>query len=325
MAAGAHLYEIFIRAPREAVWEALTSPDHTVRYFHATRIDSSFRPGEKWRFVRADDDSDAVEGEIETFDPPHRFVLTWRVLYDAAMREEPPSRVEWTLTPANEDGSVTRVTLRHGDLALSPRTWEHARVRWIGVLGSLKSYLETGEPLPDIDVTRGEPDVDDVEGQWHRAEAVSANNAVWELLDGRALGPAEVDELLERAYAAAHHWRRARGATVVNRARASYLLSRAHATCGHGELALHHATRCSELVSRVPDDMADFDHAYAYEARARALACLDRLDEAREMRRRAVAVRIGDDQDRAIFEADLAAGPWFGLQPPASGPPGVAP
>lgn len=313
MAAGAHLNEIFIRAPREAVWEALTNPDYTVRYFHANRIDSSFRPGEKWRFVRADDDSDAVEGEIETFDPPHRLVLTWRVLYDAAMSAEPPSRVEWTLTCADADGSVTRVTVRHGDLALSPRTWEHVRVGWVAVLDSLKSLLETGEPLPDIDVTNGEADVDDIEAQWHRAEAVTANNSVWELLDGRALGPAEVDELLERAYAAAHHWRRARGATVVNRARAAYLLSRAHATCGHGELALHHADRCSELVTQAPDDMADIDHAYAYEARARALACLDRLDEARELRRRAVAVRIGGDQDRAIFEADLAAGPWFGL------------
>ena len=67
------------------------------------------------------DDQDAVEGTIETFDPPNRLVMTWRVLYDVEMSEEPPSRVEWTLSSATEDGSVTRVTLRHGDLALSPR------------------------------------------------------------------------------------------------------------------------------------------------------------------------------------------------------------
>ncbi|HSJ91385.1 MAG TPA: SRPBCC family protein [Ilumatobacter sp.] len=310
MAAGAHLYEIFVRAPRETVWNALTDPDHTVRYFHATRIESSFRPGEKWRLVRADDDADAVEGEIETFDPPHRLVMTWRVLDDSAMSEEPPSRVEWTLTPANDDGTVTRVTLRHGDLALSPHTWAHVRLGWVGVLDSLKSYLETGEPLPAVDTD--EPAVD-VEGQWHRAEAIAASNSAWELLDGRDLGPDEVDQLLERAYAASHHWRRATGATVVNRARAAYLLSRAHACCGHGGLALHHADQCSDLVSRAPDDMADFDDAYVYEARARALACLGRVDEAREAHRRAATVRIRDSQDRAIFDADLAAGPWFGL------------
>lgn len=311
MAAGAHLYEIFIRAPRETVWAALTDPEHTVRYFHGTRIESSFRPGEKWRFVRADDDTDAVEGEIETYDPPHRLVMTWRVLYDAAMSDEPPSRVEWTLTPADADGTVTRVTLRHGDLALSPRTWEHVRLGWVGVIDSLKTYLETGEPLPPVDTSTPVPD--DIEGQWHRAQAIAANNSVWELLDGRALGQRDVDEVLERAYAAAYHWRRAAKATVVNQARAAYLLSRVHACCGHGELALHHADRCSELVAEAPDDAADFDHAYAYEARARALACLGRATEAREVRSRAAAVAIADPQDRAIFEGDLAGPPWFGL------------
>lgn len=313
MASTTHLYEIFIRAPRETVWAALTDPEHTVRYFHATRIESSFRPGEKWRFVRDADDSDAVEGEIETFEPPHRLVMTWRVLYDAAMADEPPGRVEWTLTPADDDETVTRVTLRHGDLALSPLTWEHVRLGWVEVIDSLKSYLETGEPLPAVDTADGPLDQSEIEGNWHRAQAIEANNSSWELLDGRNLTGDEIDELLERVYTAAYHWRRARGATVVNRARASYLISRAHAYCGHGELSLHHADRCSDLVSSAPDDMADFDHAYAYEARARALACLGRTTEAGEMRRRAASVKIADEQDRAIVEADLAAEPWFGV------------
>ncbi len=92
MAAPVHLYEIFIRAPPERVWEALVDGDLTSRYFHRTRIESSFRPGEKYRYVLPDD-RDAVEGTIETFDPPHCLVMTWLVLYDAEMAEEPPSRV----------------------------------------------------------------------------------------------------------------------------------------------------------------------------------------------------------------------------------------
>lgn len=312
MASGAHVHERFIRASREAVWSALTGPDATLGFGRAVRFESSFRPGEKWRWVRVGDDSDAVEGEIETFDAPHRLVMTWRVLDSPASSAEPASRAEWTLVPAAADGAVTRLTLRHDDLALSPLTWEHSRLRWAMLLDSLKSSLETGEPLPELEVEPG--DDADPEGHWHRAQAVIANNSVWELLDGRALGPDEVDELLERAYAAAHHWRRARGATVVNQARASYMLSRAHAMCGHGDLALHHAQRCSELVSAAPDDMADFDHAYAYEAQARALACLGRLGEAHEMHRRAATAPIADEQDRSLFEIDLAAGPWYGLE-----------
>jgi predicted RNA polymerase sigma factor len=100
----------------------------------------------------------------------------------------------------------------------------------------------------------------------------------------------------------------------VNRARASWLISRAHAVLGHGELALHHADRSAAHLTQAVHEADDFDHAYAFEARARALACLGRLDEAREAYRRAVAVDIADEQDRAIVRGDLDAEPWFGLE-----------
>lgn len=313
MVAAAHLHETYIRATRDEVWSALTDRTDRVGFVSGHRVESSFRPGAKWRLVTSADDVDVVEGDVETVDRPGRLVVTWNCVGDAAA-DEPPSRVEWTLVPADGAPAITRVTVRHGDLALSPVTWERMRTTWPVVLASLKSLVETGEPLPPISSGAG-PDDADIEGNWHRAQAVTANNSVWELLDGRPLGPDDVDELLERAYAAAHHWRRAAGATLVNRARASYLLSRAHSYCGHGELALHHADRCSELVSGAPDDVSDFDHAYAYEARARSLACLGRTAEAGEMRRRASAVRIADEADRTIFLSDLATGPWFGLDP----------
>lgn len=313
MAATAHMYEIFIKAPRERVWEALTDPEVTKRYFFHTRLESSFRPGEPFRYVIDSTDADAVDGVIETFDPPNRLVMTWHVLYDPEMAAEPPSRVEWKLTPANDDGSVTRVTLRHGGLALSPKTWSNVQLGWVQVIDGMKTLLETGESLPDLDVAPGAADATDVEGNWHRTEAASANNSVWELLDGREYSPADADDLLQRAYAAAYHWRRATGATAVNQARASWLLSRAHAVLGHGEVALHHADRCAALTSGAPDDVSDFDHAYVFEAKARALAALGRLDEAGEAYRRAMAVEIADDQDRTIVQGDLAAEPWYGL------------
>lgn len=313
MAAAAHLYEIFIGAPRQTVWDALTNPDQTVRYFHHTRLESSFRPGEPYRYVLDSTDVDAVDGVIETFDPPHRLVMTWHVLYDAEMAAEPPSRVEWTLTPANDDGSVTRVTLRHGDLALSPSTWANVRLGWVAVIDGLKTVLETGESLPDVDASAAVTDPAEVEGNWHRAQAIAANNSVWGLLDRRHHTPDEADELLQRAYAAAYHWRRATGATTINQARASWLVSRAHVVLGHGDVALHHADRCAGFTAEAAQHAADFDHGYAYEARARALACLGRLDEAGEAYRRAAAVRVAADDDRSIYQGDLRAEPWFGL------------
>ncbi len=314
MAATVHLYEIFIRAPRERVWQALTDPDDTVRYFHGTRFESSFEPGTPFRNVIVDGGRLAADGMVETFEAPHRLVITWHVNYDEDMAAEPPGRVEWTLTPANADGSVTRLTLRHGDLALSPNTWAHVKLGWVAIIDSLKSLLETGQALPPVDDDTSHTDAADIEGNWHRAQAVEANNSVWEYLDGRGHSADEADELLQRAYAAAYHWKRATGSSAVNMSRAAWMLSRAHVVLGHGEVALHHAERVAHFVERAGDEAEDFDHGCAYEARARALASLGRMAEAGEIYRRAAAVKIADDQDRAIFDGDLETEPWFGLE-----------
>ena len=145
----------------------------------------------------------------------------------------------------------------------------------------------------------------------HRRLGVEAFNATWELLDGREYTPADVDELLARAYASSYHWMRASDRGPENDARASWLLSRCHVVLGQGDLALHHADRCTTVV--VEAGLVDFDLGYAHEARARALACLGRLDEAAQEFASARGVEVVDDDDRELFEGDLAAEPWFGL------------
>jgi uncharacterized protein YndB with AHSA1/START domain len=313
MSSTIHMYEVFIRAPRERVWQALVDPDDTVRYFHGTRFDSTFEPGAAFHNVIVDGGQLAVDGVVETFEPPHRLVITWHVNYDEEMADEPPGRVEWTLTPANADGSVTRVTLRHGDLALSPKTWAHVKLGWVEIIDSLKSLLETGQALPELTELTSTADPTTVDGDWHRAHAVTANNSTWEYLDGRAYTDDDADELLQRAYAAAYHWKRATGSTAANMARASWMVSRAHVVLGHGELALLHADRSMKFVDEAGPLAADFDHGYGHEARSRALACLGRLDEAADAYEQARAVTIADADDREIFERDLANEPWYGL------------
>ena len=107
MSAATHVYEIFIRAPQQQVWDALIKPEYTTRYFHGTRFESSFEPGARFvnRIVAAD--RPAADGVIEVFDPPSRLVYTWHVLYDVEMSEEPPGRVEWRLAPANDEYAPT--------------------------------------------------------------------------------------------------------------------------------------------------------------------------------------------------------------------------
>jgi uncharacterized protein YndB with AHSA1/START domain len=306
MPAPRHVFQIHIRASAEQVWQAITDPEFTRQYFHRTSVEGAFEPGSEVRYVMPDG-SDAVVGEVEEVDPPRRLMMTWRALYDPVLAAEPPGRVEWLITEGAE--GVTKVTTVHRDLALSPATSESVADGWVWILDSMKTLLETGTPLPGS--APESPPVEDPDGELHRAMGVAANSSAWELLGRDDLSAEEIDDLLGRAYASTYHWRRAARRGPENAARASWLVSHAHAMLGHGELALHHADRCTAVVAEA--DLEDFDLAYAHEARARSLACLGRLDEARVELAAAKAVPIADDEDQQILASDIAAEPWFGL------------
>jgi uncharacterized protein YndB with AHSA1/START domain len=336
MAAPRHVYETFIRATPAEVWAAITRPEFTRRYFHHTSFESELVPGARHRYVLAGG-REAVDGVIEEVDEGRRLVMTWHVLYDAAMAEEPPSRVEWVLRPGNADGTVTRLTLRHLDLGASPLTSDNVALGWNGVLDSLKTLLETGQPIGDLTIDDGPAaSADEHSDDEHRRMAVAANGRTWALLTGGPTGDGDgqsddgrgaatrgatdgwVDELSDCAHASAYHWRQAAAPDTPEQPRAVWLLARCHTEAGHVDLALHHARRCRDLTAACAG-AADFDRAYAHEALARALALAGRTDEARAERTAAQAVAIADPDDRAVFEGDLAAGPWFALEATPTG------
>lgn len=152
----------------------------------------------------------------------------------------------------------------------------------------------------------------------HRWFGVELNNRMWDAIEDDTLGShtplLERERLLYSAYASAYHWRNV--GSEANVARGEHLISRMAARLGEGELALRHARRCLELVEGHPDLMEDWDRAFAFEALARALAATGDLEEARSHLQRAneVVREVADPTDRAVVEAELARGPWFGLR-----------
>ncbi|GAA2101481.1 hypothetical protein GCM10009841_17240 [Microlunatus panaciterrae] len=299
-----HVYQIFIRATPEQVWQAITDSDWTRRYFHQTAFVAPPVQGQPYRTVLPNGDP-AVEGVIEEMDPPHRFVQTWRVLYDAAMAEEPPSRVEWQIDLVGEN--LTRVRLVHGDLAFSPLTWASVRNGWVWVLDSLKSLLETGAGLPRLSADQPDRSSEQdrsTDADWHRAQAVEANNSVWELVQRDPRSAEDDEELLRRAYAAGYHWDRAAGRGPQTAARADYMIAKALLLTGHPGASLSSADRCLDQCVRA--GLADFDLAYAHEARARALRALGRPEEAARAWAEATSVPIANPEDRAILQQDFA-------------------
>ena len=299
-----HRYRIYIKATAEQVWQGITDPAFTTRYFHNTAFTSSLAPGEPVRYVLPDG-SDAVEGLVEVAEPPHRQVMTWRFMYDTAMAAEPPSRVEWVLTPAGD--GLTRLDVLHADLARSPLTWVNVKTGWVWILDNLKTLLETGEPLPD-ETAAVEIAGDDPTGDWHRAQAIECNNSIWAMFEAERT-PANDEEMLRRAYAAAYHWQRARGANALNEARALYMLAKSHLLAGLPDRALHYADACMAGTVGAGELASDFDHAYAHEARARALLASGRQADGLAAWAAALAVEIADPEDKAIVDADFADAP----------------
>jgi uncharacterized protein YndB with AHSA1/START domain len=139
------VYSIFVRATPERVWEAITKPEFTARYFYGSVIDSRFEAGSPYIGWSSDRTRQFVDGEVLESDPPRRLQHTWRALYDGAMALEAPSRVTWEIEP--QEGGFTRLTVVHDRLESSPRTAESVAGGWMYVLSGLKSLLETGQPL----------------------------------------------------------------------------------------------------------------------------------------------------------------------------------
>ena len=301
MAITKHVYQIFIRATPEQVWEAITEPSWTRRYFHGTAFDSPPTSGEPYR-TSLPDGRPAIDGTIEEMDPPKRLVMTWHTLYDAAMAQEPPSRVEWLLESAGD--GLTRLRLEHGDLAGSPLTWANVKDGWVYVLDGLKTVIETGEPLPPLSLVL--TPIDDAAGEWHRAQGIECNNSTWEMIEADRT-PENDEEMLRRAYASTFHWARAARRVPANDARGAWLLSKVQLLVHQPELSLRYADRCMAVCQE--HGLADFDLAYAHEARARALRALGDDIGAAQSWEMAKAVPIADAEDQAILDTDLAIGP----------------
>ena len=145
------VYQVFIKAPAQRIWDAITRPEFTVKYFHGTSVESDFKVGSPYRSYLSDARGLAVEGEVLESDPPRRLVHTWLAHYDPELAAEDPSRVTWEIE--DREGGMCLVTVVHDQLEGAPKTAQGVNGEgWMYVLSGLKSLLETGESLPAFTV-----------------------------------------------------------------------------------------------------------------------------------------------------------------------------
>ena len=143
MAGSRFVYVTFIRTTPEKLWAALTQPEFTRTYWCGTHQESDWTPGASWSSF-APDGRLIDEGEILEADRPRRLVLTWRDHLFPQMHAEGYSRLTYELEPT---GDTVKLTLTHEMDIPESTLIDGVSKGWPGILASLKSLLETGEPL----------------------------------------------------------------------------------------------------------------------------------------------------------------------------------
>ncbi len=141
MALPHRLYVTYIRTTPQALWQALTEPERTRRYFFGTAVHSTWEAGAALTYNNPDG-SVVVAGEVLEAEPGRRLVMTWQSRWSEELAADPPSKVSWEIEPL---GEVCKLTLLH-EFDSETATY-HETEGWALILASLKSLLETGEPL----------------------------------------------------------------------------------------------------------------------------------------------------------------------------------
>jgi DNA-binding transcriptional ArsR family regulator/uncharacterized protein YndB with AHSA1/START domain len=153
------VYVTYIRTTPEKLWQALTEPAFTERYWSIT-FESDWKPGSPmtWK-TRGLEIADPEQVVLES-EPYSRLSYMWqthsrkwveKLNFTAEAGErlaaEPRSKVTFEIEPLDDQ---VRLTVIHDDLLPGGLTGAMISSGWPRVLANLKTLLETGETLPSV-------------------------------------------------------------------------------------------------------------------------------------------------------------------------------
>jgi uncharacterized protein YndB with AHSA1/START domain len=136
------VYVTYIKSSPDRVWEALTDAVLSAAYWGHSNV-SDWQVGSRWEHQRTDGTRNAdVVGTVVESAPHTRLVTTWAGPDEE--RTNGPSQVTFDIEPY---GEIVRLRVTHANLADEAERDDTA-AGWEAVLSNLKSFLETGHPLP---------------------------------------------------------------------------------------------------------------------------------------------------------------------------------
>jgi len=160
------VYSTYIQATPERVWQGLTDPEFTRRYWrHPTAggvsMATDWQKGSTYDLTYDEGSlviEDAAQVVLES-DPYRRLAYTWHTFspewatrhgFDeetaASWRAEPRSKVAFDIEETGP--GVVKLTVVHDGFGQGSEVLKGVSSGWPAVLASLKTLLETGSPLP---------------------------------------------------------------------------------------------------------------------------------------------------------------------------------
>jgi uncharacterized protein YndB with AHSA1/START domain/DNA-binding transcriptional ArsR family regulator len=147
------VYTTYIRTTPEELWQALTEPEFTERYW-GLRLESDWQVGSTVSFVHEGVAVVDEEQVVLEADPPHRLAYTWHTFthawadsygiseeFRAKVAAEPRSKVAFAIELSEE---LVKLTVVHDGFEPGSTVLESVSGGWPKVISGLKTMLETG-------------------------------------------------------------------------------------------------------------------------------------------------------------------------------------
>jgi uncharacterized protein YndB with AHSA1/START domain len=152
------VYSTYINTTPERLWQALTDPAFTSRYWGLT-IDSKWMAGATMIWDQGGVTIDDPDQVVLESDPYRRLAYTWHTFtpewakhhgfsdeFLGQVTSEKRSKVTFDIEP---HGQNVKLTVIHDGFEPESTVLASVSQGWPVVLSSLKTLLETGAPLPD--------------------------------------------------------------------------------------------------------------------------------------------------------------------------------
>jgi DNA-binding transcriptional ArsR family regulator/uncharacterized protein YndB with AHSA1/START domain len=151
------VYTTYINTAPDQLWQALTEPAFTERYW-GTTLESDWQVGSTITWHDSGVTMVDPEQVVLAADPPRRLAYTWHTFtpewaeahgFDEELRAklaaERRSKVTFEIEPA---GAASKLTVVHDDFEPGSTVAEMISEGWPALLSDLKSLLETGATVP---------------------------------------------------------------------------------------------------------------------------------------------------------------------------------